>query len=389
MRRLVVVVHAYYPLAEPRVERAAHAAAEAGWTVTVVALRAKGESRDEVVHEVRVRRLPVGHRRGVGFARLLGEYVAFVGLATIEILRLATRGPIDVVHINAPPTFLICAALPARLRRARIVLDIHDLEWHMYAARFRSESSTIGRGLTAITRMASRLADAVLTVHEPYRSELVKSGVSAEKVTVMMNTPDPRAVARAGQARTQPSRDFVIAYHGTLTHWYGVDLVIDAVKRLVPDVPSVRARIIGDGDALPALRVQARELGVAERIEFSGRYLPFEKTLEAVAECSCGVVPNRPSELNRFALSSKLFEYVALGLPAVVADLETLRLHFDETEAVFFRAGDADALAEALRTIAQDPERASARVRAAAKRADAYSWERQRRIYLDLISQDR
>jgi len=124
MRRLCMVVHGPYPLGEPRVEREALAARAAGWQVEVLATRRAGEAAEEQVDGVLVRRLPIEHRRGAGFAAALREYVGFTCLATREL----ARGPWhEVVHVHAPPDFLIGAAFVPRLRGARVILDIHDL----------------------------------------------------------------------------------------------------------------------------------------------------------------------------------------------------------------------------------------------------------------------
>ena len=128
-----MVVHGPYPLGEPRVEREALAARAAGWQVEVLAMRRVGEAAEEQVDGVLVRRLPIEHRRGAGFAAALREYVGFTCLATRE-LALGPRR--EVVHVHAPPDFLIGAALPARLRGAHVILDIHDLSSHMFAMRF-------------------------------------------------------------------------------------------------------------------------------------------------------------------------------------------------------------------------------------------------------------
>ena len=69
----------------------------------------------------------------------------------------------------------------------------------------------------------------------------------------------------------------------------------------------------------------------------SGRYLPQAEVLAAVQSAHVGVIPNLSSRLNRFALSSKMFEYVALGVPVVSADLPTIREHFSDEEVLFFR----------------------------------------------------
>jgi len=74
--------------------------------------------------------------------------------------------------------------------------------------------------------------------------------------------------------------------------------------------------------------------------------VPHAAVLTRIAGASVGVVPNLPSRLNRFALSTKLFEYVVLGIPAVVSDLPTLQRYFSPEEVVFFRAGDPEAVVD-------------------------------------------
>ena len=164
------------------------------------------------------------------------------------------------------------------------------------------------------------MADGVIIGHEPYRRELISHGIAPEKICVVMNVPD-EAVLEAAQ-RKAADRDptgFVVAYAGTISGWYGVDLVLDAFTELRREVPSARAIILGDGDARAELRDRARRLGLAEYAEFSDGWVAEEQALARAAGANCGVIPNRPTELNRFALSTKLFEYLALGLPVVVS----------------------------------------------------------------------
>jgi glycosyltransferase involved in cell wall biosynthesis len=102
------------------------------------------------------------------------------------------------------------------------------------------------------------------------------------------------------------------------------------------------------------------------------------------------VIPNLPTELNRFALSTKLFEYIELGLPAVVARLETLEAHFGDDEVTFFEPGDATSLAAALRWIAAHPAEAEAKAQRARERvARQYSWALSRARYLAATAGDR
>ena len=386
--RTTMVVHAYYPLGEPRVEREAKAARDAGHAVEVLCLRGPDEPRHELVDGIAVRRLPVRHERGAGFARALAEYVAFTVLALLALL--FRRHP-DVVHVHTPPDFLVLAAVPLRLRGARVLLDVHDLSPHMYEARFEPglKMRVVVGALRAIERLACAVAHAVITVHEPYRRELVADGVPADKVTVVMNAADPALIERVrGSVAAQPAAGdgFTVAYHGTITAWYGVDLLVEALGLLSETLPDLRATVLGAGDAVDEARARAAALGLDGRVEFSGTYLPIEDALARVAGASCGVIPNRPSTLNRFALSSKLFEYVALGVPAVVARLETLAAHFSDDEVTFFEPGDAGSLAEAIAWVAANPEEARAKAERARARAEEYSWRANAERYVRVLA---
>jgi glycosyltransferase involved in cell wall biosynthesis len=384
---LCMVVHAYYPLAEPRVQREAWAARDAGYDVTVLALRAAGEAPHEIVDDVRVHRVPLSHRRGAGPFRMLYEYVAFTAMAGEWLARSAIARPFDLVHVHAPPDFLVLAALVARLRGAKVVLDIHDLSSHMLEVRIRHRGWLVSRAPIWVERLASAIADAVVTVHEPYRRELMEHGVPPGKVHVVMNSVDEALVEGIRPAGREQTSSFTVAYHGTVTWWYGIDLIVDAVSQLRDEGLEVRALILGDGDALPALRELVTQRRLGGHVHLSERYLPIEEALERVAAADCGVIPNRPSEINRFALSSKLFEYVALGLPIVVAELDTLTAHFGPEEVTFFSPGDAGSLANAIRWVCEHREDSQHKVERARARAVEYSWARWRQTLLGLYRQ--
>lgn len=381
-----MVVHGPYPPDE-RVAREIAAAYAHGYDVDVVAMRRAGQPACETVEGAQVFRLPAARHRGAGALTVAVEYVGFTFLAAFHVARLARRRRYSVIQIHNPPDFLILAALIPRLRGAKVILDIHDFSSDMFAMRFG-----ILRGarfadalLRAIERAATAFAHAVLTVHEPYRRELIARGVPADKITVVMNSLDER---RLPQSRSEPEDGrFRIVYHGTITPHYGVDLLVEAVARAHDQLPNPVVEVYGEGDALPRIKQRVRELGLSQLFEFSDTYLPQAEVLCRVASARVGVITNRPTSLNRFALSTKLLEYVALGIPAVCSDLPTIREHFSESEVVFFKAGDADSLAAALIAVARDPESARERSRMALVRYEHYRWPDQATKYVAVLDQ--
>jgi glycosyltransferase involved in cell wall biosynthesis len=379
-----MLVHGRYPIGEPRVAREARAALDAGWEVDIVAMRNPGEPAEEKVDGAAVVRLPLAHRRGAGALAVVREYLGFTILASLRVTGLAARRRYDVVHVNNPPDFLALGAVIPKLLGSKVIFDVHDLSPEMFAMRFggRRGSGLADRVLRLFEAWTAKFADAVVTVHEPYRRELAARGVPLEKITVVMNSVDERLLPPGDDS--QGGRGFRVVYQGTITPHYGVHLLVEAVARIVGEVPETRLEIYGDGDSLPEVRSVAR-LHLGERVQLSGRLLPHQQVLERIRSASVGVVPNLRTPLNRFALSTKLFEYVALGIPVVSADLPTIREHFGDSEVLFFKAGDSDALAAALLEIRRDPRAAAARAKAALRRYEQYRWPANARRYAELL----
>jgi glycosyltransferase involved in cell wall biosynthesis len=368
-----MVLHKPYP-PDPRVAREIRVARKEGFEVDVVAMRRAGEPAFEVVEGARVIRLPLSHRYGVSFAASVREYVGFTGLASFRVARLFLRRRYDVIHVHNPPDFLVISALWPKLFGSRVIFDVHDLAPDMFAMRFadRRGAGLADRLLMLVERGATAVADAVITVHEPYRRELIRRRVPEEKTMVVMNSVDETVLP--AQRVVPDGRDgFRVVYHGTLSPHYGVELLVEAGALVASELPELRLEFYGRGDSIPALERRAAELDVSEMVKIGGEK-SHREVLKQIQGSSVGVVPNLPTRLNRFALSSKLLEYIALEIPVVVAALPTLLEHFSDQEVLFFEPGNAAALAEALLAVAKDPQGAAARTAAALRRYDGYRW---------------
>ena len=70
--------------------------------------------------------------------------------------------------------------------------------------------------------------------------------------------------------------------------------------------------IYGRGDSEPALRAQAAELGIADRVTFHGR-IAIDAVPAAVAAADIGLAPTRHDRFTDMSLSTKVFEYAAHG----------------------------------------------------------------------------
>ena len=315
------------------------------------------------------------------------EYLAFTALAAVKASKLARRRRYGVVQVHNPPDFLMLAAVVPRLSGARILLDVHDRAPDMFEMRFggRPGAKLVERLLRGVEGVALRVADAVLTVHEPYRQELIRQGAPPRADQVVMNTLDER-VLPGEPAQHEEEGTFLVVYHGTVTPHYGVQLIPEAVAEARATFPGSRRRSTAMVTRCRRSSRARTSSSLGERFWVSPARLPQREVLARVQRGSVGVVPNLPIPLNRFALSTKLFEYVALGVPVVCADLPTIRSYFSDDEVMYFRAGDQRALAQALVAVAHEPERALARATAARRRYHAYRWPEQAERYIGVLS---
>jgi glycosyltransferase involved in cell wall biosynthesis len=374
-RRLLMVVHGPYPRSETRVEREARAARAHGWDVDVLAMREPDEQAEETGADgVRVFRLPLTRVRSSSPLHVAREYLGFTLLATLKTAKLHRRNHYTVVQIHNPPDFLVAAGVYPRLRGAKIVFDVHDFAPELFELRFagRRGARTALAILGAVERLALRFADAVVTVHEPYRRGVIARGVPPAKITVALNSPDEQLLPPPG--RTDGGAGFRVVYHGTITPHYGLETLVEAIALVRDDIPELVVEVYGGGDALDDVKARADELGVRALFRFSDGFLASRDVLQRVQGANVGVVANLPVERNKAALPTKLFEYTAMEIPVVSSDLEAVQEYFSGDEVRFFTAGDSTALAEAIRSVAADPGSAAQQAARARARYEEYRW---------------
>jgi glycosyltransferase involved in cell wall biosynthesis len=183
-------------------------------------------------------------------------------------------------------------------------------------------------------------------------------GVPAAKIGVVVNSP---SLARF-DATAHPRRGFRedgrlrLVYAGALTPTYELDVAIAAVARIAESRPDldVTLDLYGRGDSEPALVAQVARLGIVDRVVFHGR-IPIEEVPAAIARADIGVAPTRRDLFTDMSLSTKVFEYAAMGKPVVASRLPMIERMFPAGTVAAYPAGDAAAMTEAILAFADDP----------------------------------
>jgi glycosyltransferase involved in cell wall biosynthesis len=383
-----MVVHSYYD-EDPRVRREAEALVAAGHEVDVFALRREDDEVTGSLAGVTVRRLGVQRHQGAGIGVYLREYVSFLVRSGWALTRAHRRRRYGLVQVHSLPDFLVFAALPLRLVGVPVVLDLHEAMPEFFRSRFpRASNPAAHRLLLAQERLSIAFASAALTVNSALADRLGILGVRPGKVHVVANSASlGRFDAAAGDPRPfAPDGVVRLVYAGALTPTYELDVVLDALARIATDRPgqAFRLDVYGRGDAEPRLREQAARLGLADRVVFHGR-IPIEDVPAAVAAADIGVAPTRHDEFTDASLSTKLFEYAAMGKPVVATRLPLVEATFPEGTIRTYPAGDPAALAAAILALIDDPEGRAAGVARTLAIVRAESWEHHAVAYVELI----
>jgi glycosyltransferase involved in cell wall biosynthesis len=158
------------------------------------------------------------------------------------------------------------------------------------------------------------------------------------------------------------------------------------VARLGVDRPdlTIHLDLFGRGDSEPALRSQVARLGLEEAVAFHGR-VPIDMVPAVVAAADIGVAPTRRDRFTDISLSTKIFEYAAMGKPAVCSGLPMVERTFPTGSVFAYPPGDAAALARTILTVVGEPATRQASVREMLRVTQALAWEVEGPRYVDLV----
>jgi glycosyltransferase involved in cell wall biosynthesis len=274
-----------------------------------------------------------------GLARALPRLVLAVGR---EVVRA------DVILLRLPGVIALLAGLACRVLRRRYCVEVVGDPVEVLASgslgrRARALAPAAGLLLRSVVRHSSRalyVTEATLQRRYPPPPGAPTVNVSGVRLS------DSAFVERSLRWRPGPAR--IITVGSQELPYKGHDVLLHAVHRLRSDGVDVHAVIVGDGRLHQDLVDLGSRLGLGNRVTFTGAVSDRQRLLELLDGASVFVLPSLTEGLPR-----ALLEAMARALPAVGTAVGGTPELLDERSLV--PAGDADALAAAVATLAADP----------------------------------
>jgi glycosyltransferase involved in cell wall biosynthesis len=289
--------------------REARTLAAAGYDVTLIAVHDRDETRDGV----RIRalsRVPRSRRPALWRA----------------LARLAVESQADLFHIHDPELLLVTPYL-RRVTGRPTIYDIHEANADFIAVKeylpapIRTPLAGMFRRLEPLL---ARGESGLIFADEAIAADFASF---ARPKTTLFNFPGEELIRRGTAVAPAAERPPIILYLGGLERNRGSGLMIDAFAQVVARAPAARLLIVGHfmpPDLEDEVRARAAMRGIAAVVEIAGR-VPFEQIGDYLRRATVGWVPWQPVAKNCKNIPTKLFEYMAFGLPVVSSDLPSTR----------------------------------------------------------------
>ncbi len=287
----------------------------------------------------------------------LRSYLSFIPAA----FRAGWRaGGVDVVVVTSPPIFtLIPAILLARLRGAKLVVDIRDL-WPDELITYGGlrENSLPVKMVRTIERLGYRMADCVVGTTQSIVDTVVERGASREKTMVVPNGADlelfyPLSRDNPIAASHQFGDRLVVMYSGLFGIKHSLEILLEAAA-LLQEHKDIVFFLLGNGARRDALIDQAATMGL-ENVIFGGER-PVGEISALLARADVCFAAVRPEAYPRKVISVKVFEYLACEKPVVGAlSGESARVLAESGGGIVVEPGDAHAVAAAILKLCRNP----------------------------------
>ena len=285
------------------------------------------------------------------------EYAYFTTACLVLSLYVSVKEGFDVIHAHNPPDTLFVVGAVHKLFGKKFVFDHHDLSPELYRSRFQTTSSFVSGVLGVLERMSLRLADVAIATNESYRAiDIERNHVDPKRVFIVRNGPNLKRVklVEPDQALKSNGRA-VFGYVGAMNPQDGVDYLLRALRYLACDLgrTDFYCVLVGDGDSLDDLKSLAVDLGIADRVLFTG-FISDEEMLRYLSTADICLDPNPSSPLNDVSTWIKVMEYMALAKPVVSFDLKETRISAADA-ALYATPNDEAAFARAIVRLMDDP----------------------------------
>lgn len=382
-RRVGMIAYSVYER-DNRVMRYAQTLAGRGDSVEVISLKKnRSDPASEKLGGVQVYRIRGRYKKNQKKRReYLLPLLMFGAFASVRLAFRHLRRRYDLIHVHNMPDFLVFAALLPKLTGAKVILDIHDIMPEFYGSKFQGGDRAFGtKVLKTVEGASARIADHVIISNHLWLKPFSRSAPE-RKCSVFINYVNEGIFYRRSFFGNSGKR--IIMFPGGLQWHQGLDIAIRAMPLVLKRIPEAEFHIYGDGHQKTELMELTQSLGLEQTVRFFDP-LPIAGIADVMARADLGIVPKRADSFGNEAYSTKILEFMSLGVPMVVSNTKIDRFYFNDSLVRFFESGNPVALAEAVTDVLENDELRRSLIANALEYAHLNCWSRCEKEYVNLV----
>jgi glycosyltransferase involved in cell wall biosynthesis len=348
--RVAMLTYSFYE-SDNRVRRYAETLVKKGHSVDIISLRGEKQEDYAVLKGVKIYRVQKRTRDEKGKFTYLARMLEFFLKSAMFLIRNHFRNRYDLIHVHSVPDFEVFAALIPKLTGSKIILDIHDPVPDFFLAKFKyNKNSFYFKALKLVERYSCHYADHVITVSDYWRVRIKnRSELPDQKITAIVNYPDTEIFNIGNhKARPQSTGGFTILYPGTLNKHCGLHIVLEAIALLKSTIPDIRLHIYGKGNEENALRLMVTKLGLKNCVVFHDT-VSIDEVPKLMVNADIGIaLLTGDNTYSKQALNVKLFEFLAMGLPAIATKVASIERYLGDGVVMLSKPNDPEDVARCI-----------------------------------------
>lgn len=260
----------------------------------------------------------------------------------------------DVLHAHSPSLNGMAAVMAGAEYEVPVVYEIRAF-WEDAAVDHGTakEGGLRYRLTRAFETHVVKRADAVTTICEGLRGDLIDRGVAEEKLTVIPNAVDIERFSLAGEPDQALAEELslagrqVLGFIGSFYAYEGLELLVESMPRILGQAANTRLLLVGGGPQEERLKARVKALGLQDSVVFTGR-VPHAEVGHYYDLVDILVYPRLHMRLTDLVTPLKPLEAMAQGRLVLASDVGGHReLIRDGENGILFQAGSSEALAQA------------------------------------------
>ncbi len=244
-----------------------------------------------------------------------------------RLLQLIEQEKPDILHAHSPALNGLAALWAAKKTGLPVVYEIRAFWEDAAVDHGTCKEDDLRYKLTrALESYVAKKADAITTICQGLKQDLIQRGISEEKITVIPNAVDPAQFTPITHKNIELERQFqlknkpVLGFIGSFYAYEGLDLLLRALPLIRQKIPDATLLLVGGGPQENALRQQIHELGLHDAVIMPGR-VPHNKVMDYYSLVDLLVYPRKAMRLTELVTPLKPLEAMAQGMMLLASDV--------------------------------------------------------------------